>query len=398
MAGTTTTTAAYLLKKLYAGKMPESLATRDHVFSTLIRKEDGFTGDGTFNYPLEHANPQSVGATFATAQTNVGQSAGVKVALTRPVYYGFGQMDGDLIAATKNDEGAFARALRRETDNMFTEMGNKTAIYLQGDGSGCIGQRKSASTNVITLVNADDAKYFKFGQFIEACDTRTGGTRRVGSTYVTAVDYDAGTVTLNSAAGITSFADNDFLYNAGDYDGVIKGLAAWIPLTAPSATLFFSMDRSVNPTLLGGNRLNATSNSIEENAITLATKIASIFGRGADTGLLAPVNFAALTKALGSKVQRGEGGTATFGFAYIEQDTPVGTIKWYSDPDVSSTLGYILNIKTWFIKHMEGFPHMINDDGNMSLRNTSSDGIGWRGRQWAQLGCTAPGRNGVFAI
>lgn len=99
---------------------------------------------------------------------------------------------------------------------------------------------------------------------VQASSTDSISGVRAGYTYVTAVNRSTGTVTVNSAAAITAFADNDYLFPRGDIDGEIKGLEAWIPAADPGATSFFGVDRSVDVTRLGGLRKDLSGKPIEE--------------------------------------------------------------------------------------------------------------------------------------
>lgn len=397
MSASDLTTVPYIMKRLYSGGRPASVAQREKVLLSHLRKEPGFTG-ASYHVAVNYGSPQGVGSTFTTAQSAAASSKGIQWTLTRAKKYGFCTIDAELIYASKNDQGAFVRAVKQEVDWMLDEMGHRLAVNLYGDTGQTIGQRASLSTNTVTLSNADDAKHFSVGMTVGAVNALTGGTPRTGTTTIAAVNEDGGTVTLTSAAAITSFADNDYLFAAGDYDLGLAGLASWFPLTAPtSGDSFFGVDRSVDTGRLSGWRVNDTNSSIEENMITLAAKCQRAGGRPRN-GYLNPTNWANLSKRLGSKVQRDQGGEATIGFEYITVATPAGGIKVYSDPECPSNRGYILDLRSLYVKHLEGLPHIVMEDGMDSLRQASADGVEVRGRYWAQLVCDAPGWNGVFAI
>jgi hypothetical protein len=70
----------------------------------------------------------------------------------------------------------------------------------------------------------------------------------------------------------------------------------------------------------------------------------------------------------------------------------------HPDPDCPANRGYVLQLDTFQLHHLDGFPHIDTLDGNGSQRLVSSDGIQVRARYWAQLACIAPAFNGVFAI
>lgn len=401
-SASTLTSIAYALKKLYASKRPENLAARDRVFLSMVKKEGGFVGKD-LTVAVQYGNPQGVGGVFSNAQANAASSKGIAWTVTRARKYGFATIDAETIESTKDDQGAFIRALRNEVDGMLDEMGHRMAIELYNDGTNVIGQVSSVSSNTVTLTDADKVKNFSVGmKLIVSANTDGSSPRASGATStVTAIDEDNGTVTVDSLQASTTA--NDYLFMDGDTStqGAVsmKGLAAHLPLTAPTnGDSFYGVDRSVDVGRLSGWRVNNTSAPIEENAMTLSAKIQRAGGRP-DALFLNPPNWANLSKALGSKVIRDPGGDGTFGFEYIQMATPAGMVKVYSDPECPSNRGYMLEMRSWMLKYLgPSIPHIVMDDGLESLRQSSSDGVEVRGRLWGNLYCTAPGHNGVFAI
>ena len=290
-----------------------------------------------------------------------------------------------------------------------TVLGRSAAQALYGQGYGAIGRRASVSSEVITLEKADDCYNFYVGMRIQAMSSATatavrasGGSPQLAS--IESIEYDDGTITLVSGgvADITGFSDNDYILQSGDADTGAKnkltGLAGWLPLTTPSATAFFGVDRTVDPVRLGGHRLDQSANSIEENILTLAERIARI-GGSPEAVFLGHTNFSALAKSLGSKVEyQDAGGTGKVGFSGFKMYSSAGELTVMPDPWCPDNRGYMLQKSTWKLLHMDAFPHIVKDDGLMALRQASSDGIEVRMRYWAQLVCYNPGFNGVFSI
>lgn len=372
---------------------------RDHPFHRLVKKQGGFGGN-TFDYAVRYGNPQGVSVTFSDAQTDAASSKGVQFSASRFKKYGVITMDGEaLAAAQEGPKGAFLDLVQSETEGILEELGDHLSFDLYRAGSGSRGRRSSASTNVITLTTVDDARNFKVGMTVLANDSDDATTPRSGTTTVAEVDEDAGTVTLTSAAAITSFADNDYLFANGDEGGCLEGLAALFPLTAPaSGESFRGKDRSADTRRLSGVRVDDTATSIEENAGLVGVKIGQV-GKKADSGFLNPIKFWEMVRRLNAKVEyAGGGGKADYGFEYVSIHTPAGSVKMYSDPDCPTNRGYILNMSSLCVKHLKGWPHIISDDGRPSLRQTSDDGVEARARSMGNLICTLPGANGVFSI
>lgn len=393
----TLTTVAYIFKKLYADNLGES-ALREHPLFASITKNGNFFGE-SFRYSVKYGNPQAIGGTFATAQTNAGESKGLQFEAFRKTKYGFITLNGEAIAAAEGNKGALVDLVTNETDSVLAEMVDSLAFDLYRDGTGVRGKRASLSVNTVTLSVADDARNFKVGMYVQAATTAAATVLRVGSTYITAVDEDAGTITLNSAAAITAFADNDFLLRAGDATTCVEGLALLTPLTAPAAAESFrGKDRSVDPARLAGSRLDDTATNIEENAGRVAVKIAQR-GKRADAYYLNPTNFWTVARRLNAKVEyQGAGGTADYGFEYLMIHTPAGSIKAYSDADCPTTRAYLLKTSDHYVRHLKELPHVIMDDGRPNLRQTSDDGIEVRVRSFHNYIQTVPASFGVHSI
>src|SRR5262249_19586220 len=159
-----------------------------------------------------------------------------------------------------NDRGAFVNAMRFEIDGLLRQLGNSLGHGIYRDGSGTVGRGDGAYSvagNVITLLNKADTKFFNKGMQLDFVINSAGvpTTARAVATQraqVTAIDEDAGTVTCAldvTGAALTAFSTNytsvtntDWIVPIGDYTSTwatttgerIKGLAAWLPLTAPT--------------------------------------------------------------------------------------------------------------------------------------------------------------------
>ncbi len=398
MATADLTTVPYIYKSVYSGKKPENLASRDRVLLSMFPKEGGFTGDD-FKFAIQVGNNQAVSATFATALANKGYTQGKKLTVLRKRKYAMGSIDEEAAAASGDDKGAFVRMVTTQMDSTIDELGHKLAIALYGDGSGTIGKINSVSAGVITLQYPDDARNFNIDQVINANPNRTGnvGTMRSGDGVVSAVNEDEGKITYTGT--ITSIAANDFLYTKGDYDADIQGVGAWIPDVAPTGgDSFMGIDRSSNPQRLAGWRVTTTGISIEENMKKLAAKIRKAGGRPKHA-FLSPMNWNTLQNNLETKVERTEGGGATFGFEHIVMATPAGMVKVFADPECPPDRGYLLDMSTWHLRYLgSGIPHIINGDGLKMTRHADADALEYRFRYWGNVYCTAPVRNGVFLI
>lgn len=410
MSASNMTTVAYIYKRLYSERAVGDMARRNHpFFSKVMSKEGGFTGSAFF-YAIRTGNPQGIGASFTKSQTYATGSNGKQLQMSRVKGYAFITLDGESMAAAEGNKGAFLDLVRQETDGVMEEVGDSLAYQLYRSSSGSRGRILSGAgtgaAQVLTLTVADDARNFKEDMVLEANDTDDGVSVRAGVAQVVGVDEDAGTVTVNNSgtvpggANITAIANNDYLFRAGDPGACVEGLAMHIPLAAPvlGSDSFRGIDRGTSARALAGVRVDDTATSIEENIGFVAVKI-SQSGKKADACYLNPVKFWEVARRLNAKViYEGGGGDANVFFDGFKIHTPAGSVMVYSDPDCPTNRGYVLNMRTWYIKHLKGLPHIIEDDGRPNLRSVSEDSIEARVRWMWNLVCTEPGANGVFSI
>ena len=392
------TQAAYILKRKYATKAAD-VAMRDHPTATAVRKSDGMTGPATsFFYAVKYANPQSVGTTFSTIQTNGASSngsTGVQFQAPRRKKYGVVTLDGEAICACK-DNGAFYDLVTLETEGVLEEHGDSLSFEMFRDGDGWLGRRSSESSDVTTLTDSWNARNFKVGMIVTASANADGSSPRTGTTSITSVDEDGGTIGLDTSA-ITSYADNDYLFRAtttGTNSHIVDGFQSLFPLTAPSSgESYRGVDRSVHPNLLAGTRVSDTSAPAEDNAglacvnIRMAHKIRKGFG----VIVLNPIDFYKMTRRTNAKVTYDGGGVkAVVGFEGIDLATPAGTMRVISDPDCPQQRGFVLDLSALYWKTLKPWVHIIMDDGLKSLRVYNDDSIEFRTRSMGNLIAEAP--------
>jgi hypothetical protein len=396
-SASTLTTVAYIFKKMY-GEGVGDAASREHPLFNNIRKVNKFRGE-SFKYSVKYGNPQGIGSTVAIAQAGAASSKGLQFEAFRFKRFGLITLDGEALAAAEGDDGALIEMVTNETDGIINELVDSLAYDIYRDGTGKRGKRLSASTNVITLTVADDARNFKVGMTVMASANANGSSPRTGTTTVAGVDEDNGIITLTSAAAITSFADADFLFRSGDPATCIEGLEVCTPLTAPvGGDSFRTKDRSVDASRLAGSRVNDLNNVIEENAGLVAVKL-NQRGRRAREYYLNPVNFYQVVKRQGAKVEYdGGGGTADIFFETFALHTSVGTLKVYSDPDCPIDRGRVVNPDDQYLRILRDYPHIIMDDGLRSLRQLADDGIEVRARAMGNLIQKNTASQGVHSI
>lgn len=392
----TLTSVAYIYKINYATGIGE-VAERMHPGLAKCPKREGFTGS-QFNYSVRYGNPQGVSGGFTTGQSSTASSKGVQFAALRFKKYGFISLDGEALEAC-DSKGSFLDLVTTETNAVIAEMYDRLGFDFYRTSAGIRGQRASVSVNIVTLVNIDDCRNFKIGMTVGASPNADGTSPRTGTTTIAGVSLSAGTITLTSAAAIVAFADNDYLFNAGDVGTCMEGLETCTPLTAPSVSESFrGKDRSVFAELLAGSRLSDANTSIEENAGKVAIAI-NAMGGNVTTLAVNPVNYWQVVRRGNAKVEyAGGGGSMTFGFERAVIATPAGQLEMISDPDCPTNRGRLWNNDSHYIYTLGELTHVIKADGNATLRATDADSIEARIRSMSNYIQPDTRNHGVFLI
>lgn len=397
MAALDQTSFASALKVHYTKDRVLNMVYKDNPFLAMLSKMTDFGGKN-LPIPIIWGNSQGASQDFSTAKSNKKASKISDFVLTRNHYYSLASISSETILASQGDANAFFEAVTHEIDSAIDTIKRQLAIALYRNGSGSIGRLGTSTvlaSSTITLDDVESVTNFEVGQVLVVSGTDGGGSVRVGEVEVTAVDRDNGTLTTSAVlnVAIPTIAAQDFLFREGDYDNAIKGLQAWIPNTAPTSTPFFSVDRSVDVTRLGGIRSDGSNQPIEEALISAASRVAREGGKP-DVCFMSYAKFADLEKALGSKVQYIDlKVNAEIGFRGMVINGPRGPIKVVADQNCPSDRAFMLQMDTWKLYSLREAPHIENLDGLKMLREDSADAHEIRVRYYAQLGSRGPGLN-----
>jgi hypothetical protein len=125
-------------------------------------------------------------------------------------------------------------------------------------------------------------------------------------------------------------------------------------------------------------------------------------GGGRPTDCYVPYGaWVQLLKDLDNKVVYGqiddEAG-ATMGFRTIELETPNGVVSVVVDNCCPDKRAYMLDLSVWGVYSLGECPEVIDEDGLEMLRDVQLDGFSQRVAGYAQIGCEAPGWNGVALL
>jgi len=393
------------LKDHYKDQKVENLVYKNNPFMALVPKKEDF-GGRKWPCPIIYGNPQGRSKTFATAQTRGGASESKieSFDITRAKDYGVATIDGETMEASKGDINAFMDAATTEIDGVIRELTHSVAfnLYRTSDAyRGQVNAEPSEAAVELTLKNTNDIVGFEVGQQIVVYSAASGGSIRTydgsnSTMTVTAVDRQAGTITCADETYDSSgtIAANDYIFIDGDRGSGFTGLEDWLPSSAPGATAFFGVDRSVDTTRLGGQRLDGSSMPIEE-ALIEGDSVVSREGGALTHFFMNQVKYRQLKKSLGSKVQyvNVQSQYAGISFKGIQVEGDKGPISVIADHNCPSDRIFGVDMNTWKFASLGKAVRVLNGDGLQMLRQASSDGYEVRYGTYGNLACNAPGWN-----
>lgn len=402
MASATILSLNSVLKQLYPQKTIREICYENHPLLGLIPKNTMFGGKNLV-LANRYGTQQGRSAQFSDAQAAKSPNLYAGFTLTRVSDYSLGSIDGESIRAARGDKNALVEGLDAEIRGSLYAITRSLSWSLYGNGGGAIGRTNTAAfgVNTIQLTEPADVVHFEVGQVITASATDgTTGTIKPGSVTLTAIDRDAGTLTTGPGfwnAGIPTIAQNDYLFVKGDFGRKVRGLPAWIPATAPVAgDSFFGVDRSVDPSRLGGLRLNGGGAPIEE---VLQAAMSKVYLNGATIShiFMNPIDMNLLTTALGSKtvyVKDVSKDEPSIGYRGVHIVGEIGDVKVFADTDCPKGIAFGLKLDTWKLHSLGECPGFLEEEGSMRiLRESNSDAYEFRMGYYAQVGCEAPGYN-----
>jgi hypothetical protein len=397
MASLTMTDYDAFLKEFYGQKKIDFLASMVSPFFSRVKKTE-VTGDA-YVVPVEYGFPTGGAHNISKAITNKNPAQRKKFTVTTVNFYDEIEIDGKVLKTSANDMGAFARARQREMDAAMKGIGKKLARYIWRTKGGALAKLLTdpGAGVVLNLTSPSDAHFFSINELVSAASLEDGGAARTGTVTVTKIARGAATNQITvSAAPDADWAINDFLFVDGDQDNSCSGVSSWIPAAAPSATLFFGVNRTVEEEALAGWRINTPNNPIWDQCLTLAERVVESGGEPASMVIyLHNRKFSDLIKELSGKTTYRDNSDGRVGKRSILVDTSAGSIEVTADPFVPFDRFYVLDMDTWEVIHTGGFPHIVDDDERMSIRSTTADSLLVRMRAYYQVVCWAPIRNAV---
>lgn len=380
---------------------------------------DGFAGK-YIPVPLEYANPAGRAHTFANAQNQQTASSVISYFVYAVQDYQLVTITNLLMEQTKSNAGAFVDEASRTMDNGFRNLSNNMAFELFSGGTASRGQISAAGVSLagttlsFTLANPQSVVQFEVGMTLQASATDGGAALQnvpgtIDAIQVISVNRGTGAISGTVVQGTpsASWGAGDYLQVLGDI-GIggattiagmlgLSGLAAWVPAVDPPATdNFWGVNRSADPTRLGGLRYNASAQSISEG-ITSALAFGNREGADFDLIILDFQSYASLINELGAKVQyvQLEHDEVEVAFEAIHFHSAYGKIPVLADRSQPVQTAYCLKTDTWKLRTLGKAPHILTYgmEGLEGLRVGNADALEIRIAYYGNVINSAPGYN-----
>lgn len=287
MGSTTTSTADYLVKYLYADGLDEEALVSSNALLAYVERDRNFTSSKGKVIAAPTTNGQGGYVTNADAYAARAGALGVNftVPVRRLMHVGALQAEVVRLAEAGGDESQFASALTRDIDGATEAFGQELNQRLYGRSLGeraRVHATTAISATVLTLANPEDAAFFAQDMRVSAVDPATGLIRDSGD-FVTLVNVDpiAGTLTADAPwSNIASIALGDILIRWGTLNASLDGLAGWCPETANLSSNFLGVNQNINRTTVAGVYVDVSSYAIRPGLLRAAAVAEGQLGRG----------------------------------------------------------------------------------------------------------------------
>lgn len=355
-----------LIKENYTSKVRS--ATFRRKFPLLSRLTFSMREGDPMVVPMITSHGGGIASTLSAAQASAKSLKSDKWQVSH------GQMVGIVPLSTlvrkvagKQGAGAQVDYVKKEIDAKLAGMGALCAMQSYGAGGGAIGRRASAAGNIITLTNRLDALNFWIDmQLVASADTGEdpAHTLRGGTPVtITAVDRDAGTVTVDNIANISGFVNNDWLFVRGMFAGnvsqteIAKGIGAIYPLTAPTAALH-GLARTGRSELSGFRLGTGTvTGGVTEVITKLAEHGNALYGATPGHAFLHTKQWGAAAReqaAQGYRTIAVGQTTSQAGYQKLVMASVAGELELVCDPQCPTDRVYLLDLETTMLVHAPG--------------------------------------------
>jgi hypothetical protein len=407
-----------VLKDYYTDDKLKEQSFGENPFYAFVRKERGkMAGGRRYVQPVEFGHPGGSSADFTKAMTNNTVSSYEDFLIERKKQYQRVQIAHDLLFSSGNSRESFVKAMD-EFDKGLRGLGEKVGRRLYRTQGGALAKmaNSTAATTVITLADKASAFNFHIGQTLAfAAADGTGSLRDSGdTTTVTAVDHEGGFITCADSLStkISGIGTTDFVFADGDFAACLSGLEDWLPVDDRDTRLaasFHGVTRTASPDYLGGIYMDGTAmGGLDEVIIKLVGKVAKYGGMTshifANPETLSDLELLSNSKMrivaeLNSKVI-GDSGEVLVGFSGYRAIVGGRSVKVYGDRNCPSNRIHALQLDTWTLWHSGDLINWLGESysGSKLQMSQNDDAAEARLGSYMNLGCSAPGKNGVAKI
>jgi hypothetical protein len=407
-----------VLKDYYTDDKMKEMSYGENPLYAFIRKERGqMAGGRRYVQPVEFGHPGGGNATYGMAMTDGTTSQYEDFLISRKKQYQRIIVDHELLFATSGQKESFRKALD-EFDRGLKGLGEKIGRRMYRTQGGSLGRLDGSSVTSTTINFEEKSTAFNVHKGMKlqfAAADGTGSLRDSGDfVTVVSVDIENGTAVVDATldAQINGVGTTDYIFQRGDFNECIAGLEGWLPVADRStqlSTSFNSVDRSVAPDRLGGIYMDGTGmGGLDEVIIKLIGKVSKHGGTTShifanpesltDLELLSNSKMRIVSE-LNSKVV-GSNGDVLVGFSGYKAIVGGRTVKVYADRNCPGDRLYALQLNTWTLWHTGELINWLGESytGNKMQPAQNEDAAEARLGAYMNLGCSAPGWNGVAKI
>jgi len=194
-----------ILKIDYLGPVREQLNTSSVVIAELEKREEDFQGKQLY-LPLHTGRNWSIGSRAEDVQLPGGTSQGSQqydnAVFTTSYQYGRIRITGPTIRSSRNNKGAFIRAVDSEMRGVTKDLRQSLNRQILRNGDGELTECDATSGG--TTVNVNSTKYIKVGQIIDIIDQSAGTPISNGDSIAVLTVPSATTFTVAAAVATTT--------------------------------------------------------------------------------------------------------------------------------------------------------------------------------------------------
>lgn len=354
-----------ILKELYEGPICKNIQNETVLTQRMVTSNKGVThkaGGKYVDFPILVGRNQ--GISFRQENEDLGNPGRARMKeVNVPLFYGYGRtrIQGQLFELAENDAQAFVNAVDNEMEVLKESVAKDQNRIYYGDGTGLLATITVTANSATQTV--DDAYWLEIDAEVDVMNA--AGTKIGTGVTITAVDYDANTVTFSASVNAT--ANTHFIVRAGNYDTATQrepsGLAR---ITNNSVNLHGLNDPSwkANVDALNGNLSETRMIKMCDSIRRKGGKVSAIFtSLGVRRSLF---NLYTQQRRFNGSMEFG-GGFKALPFQYGTSDIPV-----VEDPDCPSGRMYFLTESDMRVYHSQDW-HFEDKTGSMFVQVSNKD-------------------------